>query len=156
MSASEDFENVKEYRHAMCVIRPPRTENDKFWLHHHCELNEKVDYNSPKTFTGNSLPSNVVEGYVNNERSNMAAQYVHLGEYCGCPGMGCPGRHGAVPFVNTTGRYVKGEEKKEEKKEGYTSFNRKMLGVYDNVGEMCPPGLKVIDRGVPSKGLYKL
>lgn len=150
MASNEDFENVKEYRHAMCVIRPQRTENDKFWLHHHCELNQKIDYNSPKTFTGNAFPSSIVEGF---ERPNSgAAQYVHLGEYCGCPGMGCPGRHGA-PFVNTTGRYVKGEE---AKKEGYTSFNRRMLGVYDKVDEMCPPGLKIIDRGVPSKGMYKL
>jgi hypothetical protein len=31
-----------------------------------------------------------------------------------------------------------------------------MLGVYDKVDEMCPPGLRVIDRGVPSKGMYKL
>lgn len=153
MASNEDFENVKEYRHAMCVIRPPRTENDKFWLHHHCELNQKIDYNTPKTFTGNAYPSNTVEGF---ERPNSAAaQYVNLGEYCGCPGMGCPGRHGAVPFVNTTGRYVAGE-KKEEKKEGYTSFNRKMLGVYDKIDEMCPPGLQVIDRGIPSKGMYKI
>jgi hypothetical protein len=153
MASNEDFENNKEYRHAMCLIRPPRTENDKFWLHHHCELNQKIDYNSPKTFTGNAYPSSIVEGF---EKPNSgSAQYVHLGEYCNCPGMGCPGKNN-TSFVNTTGRYVKGEEKKEEKKEGYTSFNRKMLGVYDKVDEMCPPGLRVIDRGVPSKGMYKL